>query len=195
MSADWVTTTTILEDLRGFDNHVAWRRLVDRFHAPITRFARGQGLAAADAEDVTQEALAEFARAYRDGRYDRDKGRLSRWLFGIVFRKILQSREKHQRDRAAGQPTPAWEALPDERRTWDSWDKEWEEAVWRICLDRVRMEFEPPTLAAFERVVRDERPIAATAEELGLTVKAVYNAKHRVLKRLRELKAEFEFLR
>jgi DNA-directed RNA polymerase specialized sigma24 family protein len=40
-------------------------------------------------------------------------------------------------------------------------------------------------------VIRDERPPAQVADELGLSLKSVYNAKHRVLKRIRELRSDY----
>ena len=71
---DWVTTSTILENLRDFQNGSAWDRFVSRFHKPILSFIRELGFSETDAEDVAQEALLDFAAAYRDGRYDRSKG-------------------------------------------------------------------------------------------------------------------------
>lgn len=47
-------------------------------------------------------------------------------------------------------------------------------------------------MAAFELSVRGDGKPAAVAEELGVSVKSVYNARHRILKRLRELREELE---
>jgi RNA polymerase sigma-70 factor (ECF subfamily) len=48
------------------------------------------------------------------------------------------------------------------------------------------LEFEPATVRAFRRVVLDGAPSALVAQELGISVGAVYVAKSRVLGRLRE---------
>jgi DNA-directed RNA polymerase specialized sigma24 family protein len=45
---------------------------------------------------------------------------------------------------------------------------------------------------AFELVVRDDRTPRQAAHQTGLTVRAVYNAKHRILKRIRELRTMLE---
>ncbi len=195
MQTEWVTTSTILNDLRDYENHAAWRRFVERFHGPVVRFARGAGLADADAEEVAQEAMIAFAEAYRNGGYDRTKGRLSAWLFGILYNHIRRHRQKAARQAARATPieqTTFWRELPDEAAARTEWDREWEQAVWSECLERVRQEFEPLSLAAFELVVRDELSAAEAAEKLGVPIKTVYNAKHRVLKRMRELRADLE---
>lgn len=192
---DWITTSTLLEDLADADNHTAWERFVGRFRAPMVRFACGMGLSDADAEDVAQETLLAFAEAYRQGRYDRSQGRLSRWLFGIAFRQALGRRRSGARDARLQRQAPTsafWDQTPDEETASRLWDQQWEQAVLEACLRRVREEVEPMTWRAFERICRSARPAAEVAGELGIEVKAVYNAKYTVMKRIRELRADLE---
>jgi DNA-directed RNA polymerase specialized sigma24 family protein len=40
--------------------------------------------------------------------------------------------------------------------------------------------------------VREEKSADDAAKQLGITIKSVYNAKHRILKRIRELRADFD---
>jgi RNA polymerase sigma-70 factor (ECF subfamily) len=189
---DWVTTTTLLEDLRDFSNAAAWDRFVGRFHRPVTGFVRELGVPPSEAEDVAQETLVAFAESYRDGRYDRPRGRLSSWLFGIAFRQALRRRRSARR-RGIEEPLDAApEALIDEAAVTDLWNRHWDGFIVRECLARARAEFRPLTFLAFEKVVQEEGTPPEVAMELGLSVKAVYNAKHRVLRRMRELRAELE---
>ena len=53
-------------------------------------------------------------------------------------------------------------------------------------LDLVGEEFEPATLRAFRRLALDGASGAEVAQELGLSVAAVYVAKSRVLQRIRQ---------
>jgi RNA polymerase sigma-70 factor, ECF subfamily len=53
-------------------------------------------------------------------------------------------------------------------------------------MELVRGEFEERTWLAFWRVTAEEKPPAVVAEELGMTLQAVYKAKSRVLCRLRQ---------
>ncbi len=193
---DWLTTSTILSGLRDYDNEPAWKRFDARFRRPVVRFAVTSGLAHSDAEDVAQEVMIAFAESYRRGDYDREKGRLSRWLFGLAYNHLLRFRQKQGRQKAKIISQAQGAAVLDVAQAEESasldWDRTWEETIWQECLDRVRIEFAPETLAAFELSVRGDAKPAAVAEELGVSVKSVYNARHRVLKRLRELREELE---
>lgn len=193
---EWMTTTTILERLKDYGNEDAWSRLSARFRRPIVGFARRMGLSPADADDVAQDTLLTFAERFRSGAFDPARGRLSHWLFGIAYRQALRARR-----RAAIEPVPLgddgsaesfWANLPDNSPDSVAWDEEWERAVLEDCLQKIRQESEPVTVRAFELVVLDGKSSEAAAMELGVPIKTVYNAKHRMLKRIRELRAELE---
>lgn len=192
---EWHTTSTLLQQLGDFDNGPAWQRLVDRFQRPVVAFARKVGLAEADAEDVAQETLSAFAQGYRAGKYDPGKGRLSHWLFGIAYRQVLSARRRSARQ-AAGAASPNatsfWENIPAQPQASAVWDHEWEQALLRECLERIRLEFEGVTVQAFDLVMRHQRSPDQAAAELDVPIKTVYNAKHRVLKRIRQLRGELE---
>ncbi len=55
-----------------------------------------------------------------------------------------------------------------------------------IGLELVRAEFEPRTWEAFRRVAIERQPPVRVANELGMSIQAVYQAKSRVLRRLRQ---------
>lgn len=193
---EWLTTSTVLASLRDFNNQAAWDRFVSRFREPIHRFARTAGLDESDAEDVAQETLVAFAESYRRGSYDPGKGRLSQWLFGIAQKKAMDERRRGARRPKGGGSSEAGSleqlAVAEEAALWASWDQQWEQAVLERCLEQVRIEVEPVTYRAFELVVRGASEAAEAAATLGIPIKAVYNAKHRVLKRIRELRSEIE---
>jgi RNA polymerase sigma-70 factor (ECF subfamily) len=66
------------------------------------------------------------------------------------------------------------------------WDEEHDRYVLSCLLDLVNEEFEPTTLQAFRRLALDGVSGSVAAEELGLSVAAVYVAKSRVLARIRQ---------
>jgi RNA polymerase sigma-70 factor (ECF subfamily) len=66
------------------------------------------------------------------------------------------------------------------------WDEEHDRYVIHCLLDLVQEEFEPITLKAFRRLALDGVSGAETAQELGLSVAAVYMATSRVLERIRQ---------
>jgi RNA polymerase sigma-70 factor (ECF subfamily) len=66
------------------------------------------------------------------------------------------------------------------------WDQEHDRHVVARLLQRIEHEFRPATWQAFRRHVLDGADAEDVAAELGLSANAVYIAKSRVLRRLRE---------
>lgn len=193
-STDWITTSTILDQLGDSEHTEAWRLFVARFRQPVVSFARRMGLSAADAEDVAQDTLTTFVEAFRAGRYDRSKGRLSKWLFGIAMRVALDKRRRvgrRAREIPLDHADPHHAAKADAQAE-KTWDRAWEMSLFQLCLDRVKQEVEPTTLRAFELVVRSDLSPADVANQLDIPVKAVYNAKYTVLKRLRAHRSDLD---
>ena len=193
----WWTTTTLLEGLSASGSSPAWNRLVYQFRSPLVDLGRHMGLPLCEAEDAAQETLTAFTLAYRRGRYDRSKGRLSRWLFGIGVRQI-----RHVRQELAKRAEPhvlrggetRWACLPDKSASSpaNAIEEAWELAMLRACEQRVGREVQPSVFQAFAMVVHDGHSPTEVADRLGVPVKWVYNAKHRVLRRIRTVRAKLE---
>ncbi len=64
-------------------------------------------------------------------------------------------------------------------------DADAEAVLSRRVLELIRAEFEPRTFQAFWRTTVEAQPPIGVAEDLGMSVPAVYMAKSRVLRRLR----------
>ena len=192
---EWNTTSDILSDLLDFENKKAWSSLVERFHPIIVGHARQLGFQQADAEDVAQNALLRFANAYRKGAYDKSKGRLRSWLFTISSRVLADEfQASARRSDALGGRESDGDDLESEETRRDAFNRVWDREVLVLCLRKVKMEFSYQNYRAFCLLALEDRPAASVAEELGMTRRAVYLAKYRVLKRLSELNEEFERL-
>jgi len=187
---DWKTTTTLLAGLERTD-HDAWNGFLQRFQVPVRAFVRGRGVGPDEADDVVQEVLLTFVELYRARRYDRDRGRLSSWLFGIADNLVRRTHERGERRRERLDRLPEAEEAPSDG-AWDLWTRHWEEFVLRESLRRVQAETTPRTFAAFETTVLRGKSPQEAADELGVDVKAIYNARHRILGRMRELREEIE---
>lgn len=191
---EW-TTSSIYRRLQQVDPEPAWRALVERFHSPLMSFSRRLGLPPDEAEDAVQETLVACMSSLRKGCYDRSKGRLSSWLFGIALRTVLNARRRLAAQRLrvqAGKGTTFWASVEGSPEQSALWLREWKRAVFEGYLERICARMEPRTYQAFELVVRAGWKPADVASELGISVKSVYNAKHRVLKCVRELRDEQE---
>ena len=184
-----MTTSTLLDALRSFQDD-AWSRFAERFRGPVVGFGRRLGLAEAEAEDLAQETLLAFADAHRAGRFDPERGRLSSWLFGIAWRQAQRLRADRERaDPPAS--TGYLEQLPEGEASVD-WDREWEAALMARCLERARRETSEASWSAFELTVLQGLAAEEAARRLEVGVKSVYNAKHRVLRRVRQLREDLE---
>jgi RNA polymerase sigma-70 factor (ECF subfamily) len=191
----WVTTTQILRNLAASDDAVAWNRFCDHFRPVIVQFAQRLGLSPTDAEDAAQETMVAFLKAFRAGRYDREKGRLSDWLFGVAKRVILNFRGRQPLERLVADKTTGtsfWDLVEDDQSVKHSWDTEWRQLVLKACLEQARRESDPKTFKAFELYALNEVPAEKVAQQLEISRNAVYIAKSRVLSRLRQLEGQFD---
>ncbi len=187
-----VTSTHLLEALRDPDNRTVWRDYVERYRPVIVAHARRLGLADTDAEDVAQETLTAFCLAYRDGKYDRSKGRLRDWLFGIARNQLHNWCRRRRAEAPAAADSGVFAGLAAEDEWEPLWEQQWRDAVLRQCLEEIRVEVDPRTLAAFELFAAQGWSAQRVAEHLGVTTNAVFLAKHRILKRVRELLPQME---
>ncbi len=202
MPDEWRTTTHILSVLAGGPNipreeaDSAWRVLNRRFFRPIAAFSRRIGLRAADAEDVAQETLLTFLEKHRAGAFDRSKGRLTNWLFGVAQNKARKVRDRHRTvdiSAQSGGGTGFFEGQYDSVDAIERiWEEEWTRHMLEVALRRVRPEFSAETFRMFEMASLKSRKPSDVAIELGTEAQAVYDAKHRVLKKLREVRADLE---
>ncbi len=196
-SLDTVTSLTLLEGLRDSGNREAWERFTVRYQPMMLAFAVRLGLNESDAQDASQETMLAFVKGYREGAYNRDKGRLRSWLFGVAYRKVKDIQRRMGRERVMADRSDRSAFLgsieaPDAAQ--GVWEQEWQRAVLRACLAEVASHFEATTLKAFELYVLEGRTADGVAEHLGISQNAVYLGKNRVTSRLRELRRQMEEL-
>ena len=189
----WNTNTAILAQLETFSAETAWTGLLAHFEPLLTRYARRAGLSADEAPDVVQEILVAFALAYRRGTYDTQRGRLSAWLFGIARREVANARRGVALDPVGGSAAlPEIEESQRDDPLETIWEEEWRRSILERCIERVRQEVEPATWDCFALQVFEGLGADEVVARLSLPRTKVYNAKHRVSRRLRELALEHE---
>ncbi len=188
------TTTAMLEALLDPADDEVWRDFDHRYRPILVAFARRLGLPAEDAADAAQETLTRFVRSYRDGKYDRDRGRLRSWIIGIARHCVYDIHQRRATDPKRGMS--AISELPDESTINAMWDEEYEHEILRQGISELRQQTrtEEGTIRAFEMLAFDDRTPAEVAEELSISVNDVYLAKHRCLKRLREILSHLKHL-
>jgi RNA polymerase sigma factor (sigma-70 family) len=183
------TTTRLLDALKDRANEPVWVALDARYRPVIAGLARRFGLRDADAEEVAQQTLVEFMCAYREGRYDRGKGRLSSWILGIAQHTALKAQRALRR---AGANGDALADTPDEPALRSIWEQERDRAILAKAIAALRdqSEVDDRTLLAFELVALRGVPAQEAASQAGMSVDQVYVAKSRLTRRLRALVEE-----
>jgi RNA polymerase sigma-70 factor (ECF subfamily) len=180
------TSSGLLDGVKRHDPE-AWCRLAHLYGPLVYGWCRRAGLQARDAEDVLQEVFLTVAARVGEFRHDRAGDTFRGWLRTITHHKLGDwMRRQAKREKAAGGSEALGRllAVPDMEAT----DSEAEEttALYHRALDAIRAEFEGRTWQAFWRVVVEEQSPADVAADLELTRNAVYIARSRVLRRLRE---------
>lgn len=187
LSSTSVTTTALLDSLKDPAQAAVWSEFDARFRPLLTAFAVRMGLEAGEAEDVAQETLVEFVAAYRTGKYDRSRGRLSSWIISIAHHRI--SHRRRVVERAEGRRgESALVDMSDPARLTAVWHDEQQRLIIIRAMEMLRAgKTAEPTLRAFDLFA--VRGVAAeeVARECGMTVAEVYTAKNRVAERLRTI--------
>ena len=168
----------------------AWKDLTDLYRPLILGWLNRQGVPARDLEDLSQEVLLSVVKHLPSFQHSGNRGAFRTWLRTIVCRRAADYwRALDARSQASGGSgaTAALQLIVDPDSELNrQWDQEHDRYVIRCLLDLVEAEFEPTTRRAFQRLALDGASGAEVAEELGMSVAAVYVAKSRVLQRIRE---------
>ncbi len=190
------TCTELLDGLRRIDNHDVWQQFVNRYRGMIERYAVRLGLREADAQDAAQQALISFCTDYRAGKYERERGRLRQWLFGIARNQVRSLHRRNQRGEKQvvdqTNETGFFSALPVDDEMERLWQEEWRDSVIRQCLEEVRGSMDAKSVEAFELFAWKGLDAETVGQRLDMTPNAVFIAKHRVLKKIRALQEEME---
>ena len=192
MGSGDTTHLTFLLRLRDRADELSWEEFHARYGQLLYRYARSRGASHDDAEDVVQDVEMYVFKALDGFEYDARRGRFRAYLWAAVVNALARRASKQARqpreldpqkfDYVAAQeqaaaPTPAGNTSGVLHRL-------------RRAMSAIAGDFEPITLKAFEMHVLAGRPVAETADKLGLSPASVYQAKSRVLRSLKRHLAE-----
>lgn len=154
----------------------SWRRFIDLYTPLLYFWAKRLGLQDADAADLVQDVLVKLVRKLPGFTYDGSRS-FRGWLHAVLL--------NHWRS----QPRRATVELPEIAAA-DPADAlgeaEYHQYLAQRALKLMRSQFQPATWQACWRSVVDGVPVAEVAAELAMSEAAVYIARSRVLRRLRQ---------
>ena len=184
------TSTGLLAQVKSRDP-VAWTQLVELYGPLIYGWCRRSGIEAQDARDVVQEVLGSVATSIDGFHGLGPRGQFRAWLRTITRHRVADHFRRHAgRARAVGGSTAQQQLQNIPEPADDSLAET--DAVWQGVLELVRAEFADRIWQAFWQTTIDERRGADVAKSLGMSVDAVYQAKSRVLRRVREVLSDAE---
>jgi len=183
------TRASLLVRLRDPRDGDAWSEFVTLYAPLVYGYARKQGLQDADAADLSQDVLGSVAGAVGRLDYDPRRGSFRNWLFTIVRHRLSNWRRARRTrpDNGKNMAPPRFlEQYPAPREEAE-WEREWQLRCFAWACEQLRPTVTEGTWQAFWRTFIDGQPNKQVAADLGLTLTAVYLARHRVLARLQEL--------
>jgi RNA polymerase sigma factor (sigma-70 family) len=193
--ADSSTRLSLLGRLRLTPtDDAAWSEFVERYGRQVYAWCRQWGLQEADAEDVTQNVLADLARQMRTFEYQ-PSGRFRSWLRTIAHRAwcdLLSSRKATTTGSGDSAVLSLLHSVEAGEDLLKHLDAECERELLEVAINQVRQRIEPATWEAFRLTAQEGLSGAETAERLGLQVAAVFKAKSRVQKMISEEIAKLE---
>jgi len=187
------TTTALLQGLHSDGGNAAWEVLDRRYRPIVTGLARRLGLSEQDAMDVAQDTMVRVLAEYRDGRYDRSRGRMRSWLLSIARTKIADVyRKRAVRREARGES--AMVTIPNEQELEDIWSTERRLVVLREALAELQATSKTAdrSIRAFEMLIFHRRSVGDVASALDMSENDVYLAKSRVARKLRDTVKQLE---
>jgi RNA polymerase sigma factor (sigma-70 family) len=188
------TTTALLAGLHDPGNASAWEELDGRCRPIMLGVCRRMGLTQAEAEDAVQAAMTNFFEAYRSGKYDRSRGRLSGFILTILRSRALDLRRRVRRRKEVNASLCALEQL-SEAELENIWLDERQSQILREAMEELEDSgADRRMLAAFELYGLRGVEINEVTARLGMSREEVYNAKYRITRRLQPIVARLDEL-
>jgi RNA polymerase sigma-70 factor (ECF subfamily) len=168
----------------------AWQRIVDLYRPLIHGYLIHEGIQSQEADDLTQDVLAVLVRELPHFEHTGRPGAFRGWLRQIT---VNRAREFWRAGKCRTAAVGGTDFLNRIQQLEDAdnpltqhWNEEHDRHVLRQLLSLMEEEFGAGPVRAFHRLTFEGASAREVAEELGMSVGAVYTAKSRVLARLRE---------
>ena len=166
------------------ERELSWQAFHDQY-APIIRgFARNAGCPEAIRDDLVQEVMSAFFTAASRFEYDPSRGRFRGYLKTATVHAAQRMRHKQR-----GQIQWTDESFLDQAEAVEScWSREWRQQALVRAVEALRhhSRLTSESWDAFELYGVRGVPLAAAAEQLGMSEAAVQKAKSRVAIMVRE---------
>jgi RNA polymerase sigma-70 factor (ECF subfamily) len=183
------TDKSLLIRAKNGSSH-AWEQLCTLYKGFIFRWLAHCGLIETDAEDLCQEILLKLVGDLERFEHNGRTGAFRAWLRALTvtqFRQFCRDRQRNVLLRVEGGISEIDHHEDPASELSARWEQEHDVHVLSGLLDCVAREFRSGPMEAFRRLVLEGQSGDQIAADLGMSRGAVYVAKFRISKRLREL--------
>ncbi len=190
------TRPSLLLRIQDPRDQQAWTEFFEIYHPLILRLVGQRGLQDTDAREVTQEVMVAVSKSIGRWEADPTRGSFRGWL-GRVARNLVVNflirQSRHPRGSGDSDFARWLDQVPSPESA-DSrfFDLERRRQVFLWAVNEIQSEFRETAWQAFWQTSIEGRDVAVVSRELKLSTGALYVARSRVMKRLREKVEEAE---
>jgi RNA polymerase sigma-70 factor (ECF subfamily) len=187
---DWPETNeSLILRVKDPADAAAWSAFLAIYRPVVYRLARSRGLQDADADDLAQKVFVSIARSVESWTPAVDRQPFRAWLYRIAHNEILKAITRNRPDAAAGSSSvqEMLNAVPQHDSDASvELMREGRLEAFRWASDAIRHEFTAATWTMFWQSTIEEQAVEDVARTHGRSSGAVYLARYRVMKRLKE---------
>ncbi len=192
VNSDPATRPSLLVRLRDARDEDAWGEFTAVYEPVIYRMTQRRGMQDADAREVVQEVLMSVATAI--DRFDIEgvgsfRGWLSRITRNATVDRFRTLASRHETIDASGVLRRLDEVAGNTRLV-DEFEADRRQQLFRWAASQMRRRTGEVNWMAFWKSSIEGQPIHDVASELGITEGAVYVARCRIIKRIRDMVQE-----
>lgn len=192
------TRPSLLLRIKDPCDQQAWTEFFEIYHPLILRLVGQRGLQDTDAREVTQEVLVSVARSINRWEDDPARGSFRGWLARITRNLVVNfliRQSRHPRGSGDSDFVRWLDQVPSpESDASRLFDLERRRQIFLWAVDEIRPTLGATTWQAFWQTCVEHRDVAVVSRELKMSTGALYVARSRVMKRLREKVEEAECL-
>lgn len=177
------TRASLLYQLRCKTDSMAWSRFVQIYTPLVSQWVKSLGIQSADRDDIVQQVFVALLGKISEFRYDPNRS-FRAWLRRITINKCKDFLRLKKRN-----VEPAFLDRIELAESGDQdllTEQEYRSSLLRSAMHVMKSCFSETTWKACWYHVAEQRPAREVANELGISENAVYLARGRVLKRLRQ---------
>lgn len=189
------TRYSLIAQVQSAEDQEAWDQFVLIYRPVIYRMARRRGMQDADAQDLVQSVFMRLAGSIQRWEQSEPATKFRHWLRRVARNAICSAFTRQPKDIAAG-GADMLDLLAGHAGTTERIEQELATEAMREQYLRaasvVKTDVDSETWRAFELTVVEGKSCEEAAAVLGKSIGAVYAARSRVMRRLREQVASIQ---